>query len=266
MRIEDLTERGCEWLNDYLITHPQKLEELKICQTYGRKKVASRSWMIEGEKLARAGKMKEAVATFNKALKWNSDLNLKPKVLAESLFKAEKLMEEVIKEATVEKYEEAIAKLDKLAFMPTLQNIAKARARYQAVNAFLDKGSELVKEGKVKEAIDSYKQAQKIYSTQISAKNWDTLCWFGSLYKQAADVMFACEKAVTLSPKHGSIVDSRGLARALTGNLEGAIADFQVFVEWTNNEKKKAQRQEWIKALQAREKPFTDQVLQELRD
>ncbi|NEQ73194.1 MAG: hypothetical protein F6K23_08965 [Okeania sp. SIO2C9] len=265
-RREDLTKHVCNWLEDYLISHPQELEELKICQTYGRKKVASRSWVMEGEKLAREGKVNEAVVTFKKALTWNPDLNLKPKVLAESLFKAEKLMEEVIAEATVEKYEEAIAKLDELAFMPTLQNIAKAKARYQAVNGFLDKGKELVKEGKVKEAINSYKQAEKIYSTQIPANNWGTLCWYGSLYNKAADVMFACEKAVTLDPENGSIVDSRGLARALTGDLKGAIADFQVYVEWTDGEKKKAQRQKWIEALQAGENPLTDEVLESLRN
>ncbi|WP_237396699.1 hypothetical protein [Okeania sp. KiyG1] len=265
-RIEDLTKHGCKWLEDYLTSHPQELEELEICQTYGRKKVASRSWVMEGEKLAREGKVNEAVVTFKKALTWNPDLNLKPKVLAESLFKAEKLMEEVIEEATVEKYEEAIAKLDKLAFMPTLQNIAKAKARYQAVNAFLAKGMKLVKEGKVKEAINSYKQAEKIYSTQIPAHNWGTLCWYGSVYNKAADVMFACEKAVTLDPENGSIVDSRGLARALTGDIEGAIADFQVYVEWIDDQKKKAQRQEWIKILQAGENPFTDEVLESFRN
>ncbi|NES92202.1 WD40 repeat domain-containing protein, partial [Okeania sp. SIO2B9] len=265
-RIEDLTKHGCNWLEDYLISHPQKLEKLKICQTYGRKKVASRSLVIEGEKLAREGEVKKAVATFKKALIWNPDLNLKPKVLAESLFRAEKLMEEVIEEAKVEKYEEAIAKLDKLAFMPTLQNIAKAKARYQTVDTLLKQGSKLSTTGKVKEAIDFYKQAEKIYSTQISAKNWDTLCWYGSLYEKAADVMFACEKAVTLDPKDASIVDSRGLARALTGDLQGAIADFQVYVEWTDGEKKKAQRQKWIEALQAGENPLTDEVLESLRN
>ncbi|MEM1170294.1 MAG: tetratricopeptide repeat protein [Cyanobacteria bacterium P01_H01_bin.35] len=79
-------------------------------------------------------------------------------------------------------------------------------------------------------------------------------------------MMFACEKAVALSPKDSSIVDSRGLARALTGDIEGAIADFQVYIEWTDEEKNKAKRQEWIKALQAGENPFPDEVLQELRD
>ncbi|MCL2934883.1 MAG: trypsin-like peptidase domain-containing protein, partial [Trichodesmium sp. MAG_R03] len=129
----------------------------------------------------------------------------------------------------------------------------------------LYKGRSFVKEGKVKEAIASYQKAEKIDPTQISAFNWNTLCRYGSLYKKAADVMFACEKAVVLSPKDGDIIDSRGLARALTGDIEGAIIDFQVFVEWTSNEERKAQRQEWIKALQAGENPFTDELLKELR-
>ena len=62
-----------------------------------------------------------------------------------------------------------------------------------------------------------------------------------------------------------SIIDGRGLARALTGDIEGAIADFQVYVNWTSNEEKKTQRQEWIKALQAGENPFTDKLLKELQ-
>ncbi|MEL7039262.1 MAG: tetratricopeptide repeat protein, partial [Cyanobacteria bacterium J06592_8] len=92
------------------------------------------------------------------------------------------------------------------------------------------------------------------------------LCRYGSLYKQAAEVMFACEKAVNLAPKNGYVVDGRGLARALTGDIQGAIADFQFYIEWTKNEDNKAQRQDWIKKLQAGENPFTDEVLKELRN
>ena len=62
-----------------------------------------------------------------------------------------------------------------------------------------------------------------------------------------------------------SIIDSRGLAKALIGDIEGAIIDFQVYVEWTSNKEEKTQRQEWIKALQAGENPFTDELLKELR-
>ena len=134
------------------------------------------------------------------------------------------------------------------------------------VNELLDKGKNFVKEGKVKEAILLYQEAEKNDPILISSSDWNTLCWYGSLYKKAADVMFACEKAVALSPKDGSIFDIRGLARALTGDIKGAIADFQLSVESTSNEEEKAKRQEWIKALQAGENPFTDRVLKELKD
>jgi tetratricopeptide (TPR) repeat protein/DNA-binding winged helix-turn-helix (wHTH) protein len=273
-RIEDLTKRGCQWLNDYLISHPQELEELEICQTDKHKELAASSWVIEGEKLAREGKVKEAVATFKKALKWNPDLKLNQnfKGLAASLAEAERLMEEGTTlaeeekiEAAVEKYQRA-KELDQIAFIPTWQNLdPEAKARYQAVDALLNKGLTLVTVGEVKEAIASYQKAEKIDSDQISALTWNRLCWYGSLYKKAANVMFACEKAVALSPKDGDIIESRGLARALTGDIEGAIADFQVYVNWTSNEEKKAQRQEWIKVLQTGGDPFTDKLLKELR-
>ncbi|MCH2047616.1 MAG: tetratricopeptide repeat protein [Trichodesmium sp. ALOHA_ZT_67] len=268
--IEDLTKRGCQWLNDYLISHPQELEKLEICQTDSRLKEAAHSLVVEAEKLAREGKPKKAVAQFKKAAKWNPELkfNQNFKDTAASLAQAERLMEEGTKlakeekiEAAVEKYQQA-KELDKIAFIPTWQNFDPEAS---VVKTLLFKGDELVKKGKVKEAIASYQKAEKIDPNQISAFTWDILCWYGSLYQKAADVMFACEKAVALSPKDGDIIDSRGLARALTGDIEGAIADFQAYVDWTSNEEKKAQRQEWIKALQAGENPFTDKLLKELR-
>ncbi len=53
--------------------------------------------------------------------------------------------------------------------------------------------------------------------------------------------------------------------RALTGNFTGAIEDFQAFMEGTDNEEKKAQRQRWIEALQKGENPFTPEVLEGLK-
>jgi regulator of sirC expression with transglutaminase-like and TPR domain len=45
--------------------------------------------------------------------------------------------------------------------------------------------------------------------------------------------MNACEQAVQLDPNTGHWYDSRGLARALSGDYQGAIEDFQFFVEWS---------------------------------
>ncbi|MEB3280411.1 MAG: hypothetical protein VKK42_15980 [Lyngbya sp.] len=269
LRIEDLTERGCEWLNDYLISNPQELEELRICQTDSRRKQAARSWILEGEKLAREGNVEEAIKTFKKAIEWNPDLNIDPKVKAGSLAEAEKLMEEATKleregelTTAIQKYQQAI-ELDKVALIPTLQNIDPEA---KVIDELLNKGEERLRYGKVKEAIDNYKQAEKIHPAQISVSNWNQLCWYGSLNKQPTEVMFACEKAIALEPKNVWVVRTRGLAKALTGDIQGAIADFQVFVNGTDSQEYKTQAQDWIKALQAGKNPFTDEVLEELKN
>jgi hypothetical protein len=102
---------------------------------------------------------------------------------------------------------------------------------------------------------------------QILPKSWNNLCRHGSLNGSAQEVMFACKKAVNLAPNNVYIRDSRGIARALTGDEPGAIEDFQAFVNSPGISKKYTeQRQGWIKELKAGENPFTDEVLQELRN
>ena len=78
--------------------------------------------------------------------------------------------------------------------------------------------------------------------------------------------MFACEKAVELAPDNGGVKDSRGVARALTGNYKGAIQDFQAFIDDpTTPEELKLKRKEWIGKLKENKNPFTDKVLEELK-
>ena len=82
------------------------------------------------------------------------------------------------------------------------------------------------------------------------------------------EVLDACEQAVNGAERAVDKTisrDSRGLACALTGNLTGAIEDFQAFVDVTDDEERKTQRQQWIEALQKGENPFTPEVLEQLR-
>ena len=123
-----------------------------------------------------------------------------------------------------------------------------------------------MREGKIKEALSIYAEAQRLDPTlKISANSWSTLCRFGSLWGHAADVVNVCEKAVALEPEDVNYHDSRGLARALTGKTEGAIEDFQDFINWTDYGVQKSQREHWIEALQAGNNPFTPEELEKLR-
>ena len=136
-----------------------------------------------------------------------------------------------------------------------------------AAPAKLIEGQKLAKEGKIKEAINLYKEAQKLDSdVEIDVENWGQLCWFGSLNNQAQDVIFACEKAVKLKSNDGRFRRYRGLATALTGNYQGAIEDFQVLVESIKDEENKAKVEGWIETLKKGENPFTYQVLEELKN
>ena len=126
-------------------------------------------------------------------------------------------------------------------------------------------GEMLARQGDIEKAVAAYTEAQTLDPTiEIPANVGNNLCWWGSLWGRAADVMDACETAVALEPENGMFRDSRGLARALTGDIAGAIEDFQAFVDWTDNEQKRLQRQRWIDALRAGENPFTQEEIERL--
>ncbi|MEM8639397.1 MAG: hypothetical protein AAGG51_11350 [Cyanobacteria bacterium P01_G01_bin.54] len=104
-------------------------------------------------------------------------------------------------------------------------------------------------------------------SINLVGNDWERLCWFGISYKRAEGFLPACNNAVELNPTDGQRRTSRGIARALTGDTEGAIADFQAYIDWQgSSESRKQQRRDWIAALKRGENPFTEAVLEELRE
>ena len=138
----------------------------------------------------------------------------------------------------------------------------------------LEQGNNLAIEGKIAEAIASYQEVQKLDpNLKIEAVSWNTLCWFGAIYDNASKILFACEEAVKLADDPLSkiqFLDSRGLARALTGDIQGAIEDFQAFADYTDYPEElkyqQEQRRQWIEALKKGENPFTEKVLEELKN
>jgi len=154
--------------------------------------------------------------------------------------------------------------------IPTSEQLA-----WWVAEGLVNKGEKQAREGKLKEALATYREAQTIEPTwKISAESWNTLCWNGSLHEQAAAVMQACEKAVALEPKNGELRDSRGVARALTGDQQGAMDDFQAFIEWDNMNlqqtyedryEKRKQREGWINTLKAGRNPCTQEEIEKLK-
>ena len=143
----------------------------------------------------------------------------------------------------------------------------ETKAKQVFAKNLVEQGQILAKNGKITKAISKHQQAQQIYSkVEISANNWNGLCWYGSLYGYVTKVMEYCEKAVELEPYVSKIRDSRALARTLHRNNQGAIEDFQFAIEKSSHDEKwKQKRQNWIDALRKGKNPFTEEMLKELR-
>ena len=134
--------------------------------------------------------------------------------------------------------------------------------------SILSEGVAAANDGNLETAIELFGQAEA-QGLSISASDWNLLCWFGGIHNQAELVFFACENAVALEPDNGDILDSRGLARALLGDFEGAIEDFEAFVAYAQEagfpEEAIAMREAWIEALKAGNNPFDEAMLALLR-
>lgn len=88
-----------------------------------------------------------------------------------------------------------------------------------------------------------------------AAPMWETLCRYGVLYGAADQVVDkACEWAVALADQDllATSRESRGLARALTGDIQGSIADFTFYVGTVGGS---TIHENWITRLEAGEEP-----------
>jgi Flp pilus assembly protein TadD len=132
----------------------------------------------------------------------------------------------------------------------------------------VEAATELLQAGAVGRAVTALKKAEALNpnaSLFADAEIWNRFCWLGSLQGDATEVMFACEKAVSLKPKGADVLNSRGVARALTGDLPGAIADFQASLPAVTHDQEKAQRRKWVEVLQSGQNPFTKAELARLQ-
>ncbi|MCC5656033.1 ribosome assembly protein 4 [Nostoc sp. XA010] len=76
---------GCNLLNNYLVAHPEVLEELQSCQTPSRLVLGATVLVIQGEKLARNDDINGAVEKFGKAQQWDNKLKFDSQARAKEL-------------------------------------------------------------------------------------------------------------------------------------------------------------------------------------
>lgn len=226
----------------------------------------------EGQNLAKKGNIDSAVANFKNVIEVDPGLKFDPTTEAHK-WRAQGLVEEGQDLASKGKIDSALA------------NFNNARALDSGVKVDLyELAAQLAQAGNVKDALAVYAEARKLDLTpNIFIEYWIAICWYGSLNGGAAEVLDACEQAVNVAKSETDKAishDSRGLARALTGNFAGAIEDFQVYVDKLTRrvqeshdskdietwETKKVQRQQWIEVLQKEENPFTPEVVEQLRE
>jgi WD40 repeat protein len=122
----------------------------------------------------------------------------------------------------------------------------------------------LINQRDIEAAVTAFEEAKRLdpHLTAITdSEIFNDFCWFGSINKQANKVMFACDKAIELSPKNGQFYESRALAKTVLKDRAGAINDLRTSIELAHNNKEKEQRQVWLDALRAGENPFNDAEL-----
>jgi len=189
--------------------------------------------VYEGRHLAEIGDVKAAIAAFQKAQRLDPDIDLDPTT------------------KIIEKDPQAVA-----------QKFADLGASKRKIQ----EGDELARKRDTDKALKAYAEAEKLDPSLASnASFWNRRAWYVTLGGNAVNGLEASEKAVRLGGKYvPHYQDTRGLARALTGDTQGAIQDFEAFIASDQLATQKAQRQEWVNALRKGQKPFTPELLETL--
>jgi hypothetical protein len=96
-------------------------------------------------------------------------------------------------------------------------------------------------------------------------------CWYGTLFGDPRRVLDSCDRAVELAPDdRGEPSGWRGVARGMSGDREGAIADLREAVRRIEAREGRRrfyteQRREWLERLEAGEDPFDEPFLERER-
>ena len=176
--------------------------------------------------LALSGGVEEATALYERALELDPTLNLNPEADARRIA-AQGFYDRGYNLALNGDVEGAEGLFQRaLELDPTFSISPESEALRIAAHALRDKADALANAGEHEEASIIFEQA-----VQGALLNKDpflsaTVCYYGSVGGHAAIVLQSCNDALDLDSESTAAFDARALARALTGDAEGAIEDY----------------------------------------
>ena len=276
-----LKQQGCELLADYLLSHPGKLNDLKICH------LIVIAW--KGREYAKDGKTEKAIAFFQQALKLDPTIDLnpntekidsQPEIVVREIAAQSKIKQgfQLINNGNVQEvialFQQALELYPTVDLNPEtkeIDNNPEIVVKEIVALERLKEGKRLIRTGEVEKAILAYEKVQQFAPNFITASNWATLCFYGSLHGYALEVMFACDKAIQFEPRNILWIASRGVAKARLKDWQGAISDFEKFLMETENKtekftKPRAYITRWLGFLKDGEDPFTTEEIQKVLD
>jgi WD40 repeat protein len=239
------------------------------------KRLVSPILLQQGRYLARNGNYNAALAKFEQAKQLDSGSTLNPETEAKRLTAPILKMQGTFAALDV-KISEAISKFEQarqygfdLGFEPEVE------AKRLAAPVLVERGKVIVKNGQVEEALDSYKLAQNYDPTlEISAANWNSLLWDGSLHaaiqkkpKLIKGLLELSQKALENYSEDHNYRNTLGVAKVLAGGKlrwKSAIKDFEFYIEKTDSADDREQRQRWIAALKEGQNPLTEDEIKAL--
>ena len=156
---EELLKQACNGLNDYLKNNPNVSDEKRsLCQV----EASSTALRLQGEELAKNGKIEQAIYKFKKALELDPSLEFDPQTEAikiQALF----LVNEGYKLAWEGKIEQASYKFKKaLELDPSLEFDPQTKAKQVLAQFYFIQGNRLAKNGKIEQAIPKFKKALEL--------------------------------------------------------------------------------------------------------
>jgi TonB family protein len=155
---------------------------------------------------------------------------------------------------------------DALVTVPISFELASVVIDSVGAEIAMSRGRRLARTGRIPEALTAFAEAQRLDPRLAASTDyWYPLCWYGTIWDHASDVIPACDQLVKLAPDNAMAHDARGMARALTGDFVGAIDDFEVSIELSTDARTTRQRRAWIADLVEGRNPITQQVLETLR-